>query len=49
MGNGNVAGEKKDQQQKSTRSKIKQSGDLFNRRKSGANLVFYACTDKAQV
>ena len=51
MGNGNVTGEKKEQQQqrKSSRSKGGQLGDIFTRRKSGSNLTFFACTDKAQV
>ncbi|CAF3481940.1 unnamed protein product [Adineta steineri] len=55
MGNGSVTGKNKEQQQeqqqqkKIVRSKSTQLGDLFNRRKSAASLVFYACTDKAQV
>jgi hypothetical protein len=49
MGNGNITGEKKDQGQKLTRSKSKQLGEIFTRRKSSDNLIFYACTDKARV
>jgi hypothetical protein len=49
MGNGNITGEKKDQKEKTTRSKSKQLGDIFIRRKSADDLVFYACTDKARV
>ena len=49
MGNGNITGEKKQQQkQKLTRSKSKQLEELFVAKKSD-NLVFYACTDKARV
>jgi hypothetical protein len=49
MGNGNITGEKKDQVQKTIRSKSKQFGELFIRRKSADDLIFYACTDKARV
>ncbi|CAF1532309.1 unnamed protein product [Adineta ricciae] len=56
MGNGSVSGQKKDppkeqeqqHQEKVARSKSTQLGE-FLRRKSGASLVFFACTDKAQV
>ncbi|UJR23720.1 hypothetical protein I4U23_026700 [Adineta vaga] len=49
MGNGSVNGQKKDQERKVVRSKSTQLGDLILRKRSGSNLVFYACTDKAQV
>jgi hypothetical protein len=49
MGNGNIAGGKKEPEQKTVRSKSKQFGQLFIPRKSIDNLVFYACTDKARV
>ncbi|CAM4857528.1 unnamed protein product [Rotaria socialis] len=49
MGNGNITGTKNDQKQKSAGLKNKQFGDLFNRKTSTDNLVFYACTDKARV
>jgi len=49
MGNGNITGEKKDQEQKLIHSKSKQFGEIFTQRKSSDNLIFYACTDKARV
>ncbi|CAF0742579.1 unnamed protein product [Rotaria sordida] len=49
MGNGNITGTKNDQKQKSTRSNSKQLAELFHRKKSIDNLIFYACTDKARV
>jgi hypothetical protein len=49
MGNGNIVGEKKDQEQKLVRSKSRQFGELILQRKSADNLIFYACTDKARV
>jgi hypothetical protein len=49
MGNGNVSGQKKDQQQKAVRSKSTQLGEFFARKRSESNRVFFACTDKAQV
>jgi hypothetical protein len=49
MGNGNITGEKKEQQkQKLTRSESKQLDEVFVRKKTD-DLVFYACTDKARV
>ncbi|CAF3074370.1 unnamed protein product [Rotaria sp. Silwood2] len=49
MGNGNIAGTKNDQKQKTTRSKSQQFGELFHRKKPTDNLIFFACTDKARV
>lgn len=46
MGNGNVTAEKKHQ---GHLSKGKQLGELFQRKKSVDNLIFFACTDKARV
>lgn len=49
MGNGNITGTNSDQKQKTNHPKSKQFGELFNRKQSDDNLIFYACTDKARV
>jgi hypothetical protein len=46
MGNGNITADKKTQ---GHNSKGKQLGELFQRKKSADNLIFFACTDKARV
>lgn len=49
MGNGNIGGTKIDSNQRSSDSKNRQFGELFNRKRSTDNLIFYATTDKARV